>query len=76
MVYYINQLIGIHKKIYILQEPLLVWAGIEINSLTWDEAKDKFAKLFDLATRDGLSLDGLTISYNPATFNPGDSQNY
>ena len=39
----------------------------------WSEAKNIFAKLIWLATRDGLSADGLTISYNPTTYNPGDS---
>ena len=61
------------KNIYTNRTSFLAWAGIETNSLTWEEAKDKFAKLIWLATRDGLSFDGTTISYNPSTFNPGDS---
>ena len=61
------------KNIYTTRTSFLAWAGIEINSLTWEEAKDKFAKLIWLATRDGLSLDAKTISYSPTTFNPGDS---
>ena len=38
----------------------------------WNTAKDKFAKLIWLATRNNLSSDGTTITYNPTTFFPGD----
>ena len=66
---HVKQLIGILTT----RTSFLAWTGIEKNCVTWEDAKDKFAKLIWLATREGLNSDGLTINYNPTTYNPGDS---
>ena len=58
-----------NQRRYTERTSYLSWA-LDNN---WIEAKNNFAKLVYLATRNGLSADGLTISYNPTTFNPGDS---
>lgn len=53
---------------YSSRQSFLTW---DFNN-NWEEAKDNFAKLIWLATRDGLSTNGKIITYNPTLFTIGD----